>query len=76
MAISAGFGRTLGIIYSTPAGPLLPAAAAVAAPALSQPLPRHPAGLLADIAGLHLAAAVLGAGVGSLLVPPLVDRAG
>jgi hypothetical protein len=124
----------LGIVYSSPAGPLLPAAAltaivltplmawvaaaaqladgrllgrafaahaggrgpahlagclatapfaaaaavlAVAAPALSQPLPRHhPWGLLADMAGLTLAAAVLGVGLGSLLVPPLVDRAG
>lgn len=124
----------LGIVYSSPAGPLLPAAAltaivltplmawvaaaaqladgrllgrafaahaggrgpahlaaclatapfavaatvlAVAAPALSQPLPRHHLwGLLADMAGLTLAAAVLGVGLGSLLVPPLVDRAG
>ena len=122
----------LGIVYSSPAGPLLPAAAltaivltplmawvaaaaqladgrllgrafaahaggpgpahlaaclatapfavaatvlAVAAPALSQP-GRHSWGLLADMAGLSLAAAVLGVGLGSLLVPPLVDRAG
>jgi hypothetical protein len=122
----------LGIVYSSPAGPLLPAAAltaivltplmawvaaaaqlsdgrllgrafaahaggrgpahlaaclatapfavaaavlAVAAPALSQP-GHHSWGLLADMAGLSLAAAVLGVGLGSLLVPPLVDRAG
>jgi hypothetical protein len=49
---------------------------AVVAPALSQPLPGHPWGLLGDIFGLHLAAAVLGVGLGSLLVPPLIDRAG
>jgi ABC-type Mn2+/Zn2+ transport system ATPase subunit len=44
--------------------------------ALSQPhLPHHP-GLLLDMITLHLAAAVFGVGVGTLLVPPLVDRAG
>ena len=49
---------------------------AVGWPVLSQPhLPRSP-GLLLDMITLHLAAAVFGVGVGTLLVPPLVDRAG
>jgi ABC-type Mn2+/Zn2+ transport system ATPase subunit len=54
--------------------PFALAATAVAAgwPALAL---RHP-GLLPDMAVLHLAAAVLGVGVGTLLIPPLVDRAG
>ena len=44
--------------------------------ALSQPHPPHYPGLLLDMITLHLAAAVFGVGVGTLLVPPLVDRAG
>jgi ABC-2 type transport system ATP-binding protein len=52
-------------------------AVAVAWPAISQPHPDHGfAGVLLDIVVLHLAAALLGAGVGTLVVPPLVDRAG
>jgi ABC-2 type transport system ATP-binding protein len=52
-------------------------AVAVAWPAVSQPHPQHGfAGLLLKMAVLHLAAALLGVGVGALLVPPLVDRAG
>ena len=52
-------------------------AVAVAWPAVAQPHPHHGfAGLLLKMAVLHLAAALLGVGVGSLLVPPLVERAG
>jgi ABC-2 type transport system ATP-binding protein len=50
---------------------------AVGWPAVSQPHPHHGfAGLLLKMVVLHLAAALLGVGVGTLLVPPLVDRAG
>jgi ABC-type Mn2+/Zn2+ transport system ATPase subunit len=58
--------------------PFLVAATVIAVgwSALSQPhLPHHP-GLLLDMVTLHLAAGVFGVGVGTLLVPPLVDRAG
>jgi ABC-type Mn2+/Zn2+ transport system ATPase subunit len=58
--------------------PFLVAATVIAVgwSALSQPHPpRHP-GLLLDMVTLHLAAGVFGVGVGTLLVPPLVDRAG
>jgi hypothetical protein len=52
-------------------------AVAVAWPAVGQPHPHHGfAGLLLDMVVLHLAAALLGVGVGALLVPPLVERAG
>jgi len=52
-------------------------AAAVGWSALSQPQPRHHyPGLLLDMVTLHLAAAVFGVAIGTLLVPPLVDRAG
>jgi hypothetical protein len=52
-------------------------AVAVAWPAVSQPHPLHGSrALLVKIAVLHLAAALLGIGVGTLLVPPLVERAG
>jgi hypothetical protein len=54
-------------------------AIAVGWSALTQPHPRHPPhypGLLVDMITLHLAAAVFGVGVGALLVPPLVERAG
>jgi len=52
-------------------------AVAVAWPAVSQPHPLHGFGaLLVKIAVLHLAVALLGIGVGALLVPPLVERAG
>jgi len=44
--------------------------------ALSQPHPPHYPGLLLDMITLHLAAAVFGVSAGTLLVPPLVDRAG
>jgi hypothetical protein len=44
--------------------------------ALSQPHPPRYPGLLLDMIMLHLAAAVFGVAVGTLLVPPLVDRAG
>jgi ABC-type Mn2+/Zn2+ transport system ATPase subunit len=43
---------------------------------LSQPHPPRSPGLLLDMITLHLAAAVFGVAVGTLLVPPLVDRAG
>jgi hypothetical protein len=46
----------------------------VAWPALTQPQP-HPAAFFRDAILLHLAAA-FGAGAGTLLVPPLVARAG
>jgi ABC-2 type transport system ATP-binding protein len=52
-------------------------AVAVAWPAVSQNHLHHGfPGLLLDMVVLHLAAALLGVGVGTLLVPPLVDRAG
>jgi ABC-2 type transport system ATP-binding protein len=55
------------------------AAAATAAawiwPVLGQPYP-HPASFSSQLVALHLAAAVFGVGVGALLVPPLVERAG
>jgi ABC-type multidrug transport system ATPase subunit len=44
--------------------------------ALSQPHPPRYPGLLLDMITLHLTAAVFGVGAGTLLVPPLVDRAG
>ena len=51
-------------------------AIAVGWSALSQPYPPHYPGLLLRMITLHLAAAVLGVAVGTLLVPPLVERAG
>jgi hypothetical protein len=60
-------------------------AAAIAWPVLSQPAhwrsswPFFPVAtlhLIPQVAMLHLAAAVLGVGAGTLLVPPLVERAG
>jgi ABC-2 type transport system ATP-binding protein len=63
------------------------AAASVAAavlPFLTQPFPQHSGWPLVQavmlfflkVVTLHLAAAVFGVGVGALLVPPIVDRAG
>jgi ABC-2 type transport system ATP-binding protein len=50
---------------------------AVAWPALSQlHSVRHDPSLIEQIIVLHLAAAVFGVGLGALLVPPLVERAG
>jgi ABC-2 type transport system ATP-binding protein len=52
-------------------------AVAVAWPAVGQAHPQDGfPGLLLDIVVLHLGAALLGVGVGALLVPPLVERAG
>jgi ABC-type Mn2+/Zn2+ transport system ATPase subunit len=52
-------------------------AVAVAWPAVGPAHPHHGfPGLLLDMAVLHLAAALLGVGVGALLAPPLVERAG
>ncbi len=66
--------------------PFAVAASAAAAvwPSLTQPSPQHSGGPLVQavmlfflkVVTLHLAAAMLGVGVGSLLVPPIVDRAG
>jgi hypothetical protein len=53
---------------------LLLTAAGLAWPLASQGAERHPAAVDAKIAGLHLAAAVFGAGAGSLLA--LIERAG
>jgi len=58
--------------------PFAAAATAIAVgwSALSQGHPPHYPGLLLDMITLHLAAAVFGVAVGTLLVPPLVERAG
>jgi len=51
-------------------------AAALIWPVLSQPYHQHPAHLLFQVVIVHTAAAVFGIGIGTLLVPPLVERAG
>jgi len=53
---------------------VLLAVAALVAPLISQGEHPHPLALDGKIAGLHLAAAVFGAGIGSLLA--LIERAG
>jgi ABC-type Mn2+/Zn2+ transport system ATPase subunit len=45
-------------------------------PLVTQGAHPHPASVIAETALLHAGACVLGAGLGALVVPPLVDRAG
>ncbi|MFI5101630.1 MAG: hypothetical protein ACHQE5_14130, partial [Actinomycetes bacterium] len=58
--------------------PFLVAATAAACvwPWLSQHGQPHPPAALAQMAALHLGAGLLGLGIGTLVVPPLVSRAG
>jgi hypothetical protein len=45
-------------------------------PLLTQGSHPHPRSLFVQVIALHLAAAVFGAGIGTLLVPPLIQRTG